>query len=114
MRKQGARSYLEDDGMDNETNEAKDPFLKGKNELLGKELKILEIQVVDTPTRPFRIYAALVLEKSEEVHFYGSSVMDKAPVQKGDIVEIEKKVSESTGRRYYRFVKLEVASGKDA
>lgn len=93
-------------------NEAKDPYLKNKEELIGKELKVLDIQHVDAPSRPFSIYICMDTQIGEEVHFYGSSVMDKIPVQKDDKVEIESKISEA-GRKYYYFVKLKYVGEKN-
>lgn len=94
------------------TNEGKDPYLKNKDELIGKELKVLDIQHIEAPSRPFSIYICVDTQTNKEVHFYGSSVMDKIPVQKDDKVEIESKVSEA-GRKYYYFVKLKYVGEKN-
>lgn len=44
------------------------------------------------------------LDTNEHYKFWGSGVMNKQDIQRGDKVVIEKNVNESNGHKFYQFI----------
>lgn len=75
-----------------------------KDTLLGKALYIEQIELVNLPERSVKLYSVENQDTNEHISFYGSFMLDKQNIQRGDTVVLEKMTNETNGHVQYHFI----------
>lgn len=72
--------------------------------MLGKALYIEQIELVNLPERSVKLYSVENLDTHEHISFYGSFMLDRQNIQRGDTVFLEKMTNENNGHTQYHFI----------
>ena len=83
-----------------------------KDALLGKALYIEQIEVINLPERSVKLYSVENMDTNEHISFYGSFMLDKQNIQRGDTVVLEKLTNEANGHTQYHFILYKQESGQ--